>query len=75
MEPAPSTSEEVLERLEADQIERLWVIYHDYSGRAEAKTVPRSAFDSTVKRGLGFAMANLNMDTLDHQVSGATLLA
>jgi len=75
MEPAPRTAEEVLDRLDTDQIERLWVIYHDYSGRAQAKTVPRPAFRSTVERGLGFAMANLNMDSLDHQATGATLLA
>ena len=63
-----------LARLERDDIEYLWVAFHDYNGRACAKTNPRSGFRSAVRMGMVFAKANLNMDVHDHQVSGATLL-
>lgn len=65
----------LLARLERDGIEHLWVTYHDYSGVACAKTMPRSSFRSAVEDGVVFAMANLNMDILDHQAATATLLA
>ncbi|MDI3341140.1 MAG: hypothetical protein QJR03_11485 [Sphaerobacter sp.] len=67
--------EATLDRLERDGIEHLWVIYHDYSGRAMAKTVPRSSFRTALRDGVVFALANLNMDILDHQPPNATLLA
>ncbi len=41
---------ELLKRLENDGIEHLWVIYHDYSGRSCAKTVPRERFVIRVRR-------------------------
>lgn len=65
----------LLARLERDGIEHLWVTYHDYSGRAAAKTMPRTSFRSAVEDGVVFALANLNMDALDHQAATATLLA
>lgn len=69
------TVEETLAQLERDGIEYLWVSYHDYSGRACAKTIPRKAFHSVLQEGVVFAMANLNMDALDHQMPDAVLLA
>jgi glutamine synthetase len=67
--------DEVLARLERDGIERLWVAFHDYSGRACAKSNPRHSMPSALRTGMVFAKANLNMDVTNHQVSGATLLA
>lgn len=75
MTETPTTPEELLERLERDGIEHLWVTYHDYSGRPCAKTMPRSAFRSTVHEGVVFALANLDMDIDDNQAPDATLLA
>lgn len=68
-------ADELLRRLEQDGIEHFWVIYHDYSGRACAKTVPPESFRGVVRDGVVFALANLDMDTLDHQPPTATLLA
>ncbi|HSM68645.1 MAG TPA: glutamine synthetase family protein, partial [Xanthomonadales bacterium] len=66
---------ELLKRLENDGIEHLWVIYHDYSGRSCAKTVPRERFASTAERGVVFARANLDFTLDDHQAPGAAFLA
>lgn len=66
--------EELLRRLEQDGIEHFWVAYHDYSGVASAKTVPRDSFRSTIRDGVVFALANLDMDILDVQPPTATLL-
>jgi glutamine synthetase len=66
---------DLLEQLERDGIDFLWVSYHDYGGRASAKTIPRPSMRSAVRNGVVFAKANLNMDANDHQVAGATMLA
>ncbi len=71
----PAAAAALLARLERDGIEHLWVTYHDYSGRAAAKSIPRTSFRSAVEDGVVFALANLNMDALDHQAETATLLA
>ncbi|HEY8448207.1 MAG TPA: glutamine synthetase family protein [Thermomicrobiales bacterium] len=68
-------ADSLLRRLEQDGIEHLWVIYHDYSGRPCAKTIPPEGFRSVVREGVVFAMANLDMDILDHQPPTATWLA
>ncbi|MEA2598283.1 MAG: glutamine synthetase [Thermomicrobiales bacterium] len=68
-------ADDMLRRLEQDGIEHLWVAYHDYSGVASAKTAPPESFRSTVRDGVVFAMANLDMDILDVQPATATLLA
>lgn len=65
----------LLKRLENDGIEHLWVIYHDYSGRSCAKTVPRERFASVAERGVVFARANLDFTLEDHQAAGALFLA
>jgi glutamine synthetase len=69
------TEQELLARLERDNVDFLWVAFHDYSGRACAKSNPRQGFVSALRTGMVFAKANLNMDVSDHQVSGATMLA
>jgi glutamine synthetase len=68
-------ADELLQKLEQDGIEHFWVAYHDYSGVGCAKTVPPESFRSTVRDGLVFAMANLDMDILDVQPPTATYLA
>jgi len=71
----PADADGLLRRLESDGIERLWVVYHDYLGRAAGKIVPRASFRSAVQGGVVFAKANLNFDHQDHQVEGALYLA
>src|SRR5215207_9461588 len=64
----------LLRRLDEDGIEHLWVAYHDYSGVPSAKTIPPESFRSSVRDGVVFAMANLDMDIRDVQPPTATLL-
>jgi glutamine synthetase len=75
MAERPRDAAELLDRLDADGIEHLWVVYHDYSGRACAKTMPKHTFRSTARDGVVFAVANLDMDSADHQSAGAKWLA
>lgn len=74
MPSAPADAAELLTRLRDDKIENFWVTYHDYSGVGSAKTVPPSGFRSASHEGLVFAVANLDMDILDHVAPGATWL-
>ncbi|MCY4061277.1 MAG: glutamine synthetase family protein [Chloroflexi bacterium] len=60
---------DLLQRLTDDRIEFLWVTYHDYNGRACAKTVPKSKFKSAVEDGIVFARANLNFGVDDHNAA------
>lgn len=69
------TGQELLERLERDGYAYLRVVYHDYSGRACAKVVPRARFRPAIERGIVFARANLDFTLEDHQSTGAELLA
>src|ERR671917_1124648 len=75
MDDRPVDSTSLLARLDADAIEHFWVAYHDYGGRAQAKTLPPESFRSAVNNGVVFAKANLNMAADDHQALGANLLA
>ena len=45
----------LVKRLDSDGIDHLQVIYHDYSGRAGAKTVAKESFASAVEHGVVFA--------------------
>jgi glutamine synthetase len=65
----------LLQRLEEDGVERLWVVYHDYLGRSAGKIVPQASFRSAIHGGVVFAKANLNFDHHDHQVEDAVYLA
>ncbi len=65
----------LLKQLEHDGIESLWTVYHDYGGRACAKTIPKEQFVKAVERGVVFARANLNFTLDDHQAADATFLA
>jgi glutamine synthetase len=56
------------DRLDAEDIRQLWVVYHDYSGLSHAKTVPPQRFDDAIAHGIAFARANMDFNILDHQV-------
>jgi len=68
-------AKEALHRLEADGIEHLWVIYHDYSGRSCTKTIPKERFASAFERGVVFARANVDFNLQDHMAGEAMFLA
>src|SRR5215204_7566957 len=70
----PIDSGSLLARLDTDAIEHFWIAYHDYGGRAQAKTLPPQSFRGAVNDGVVFARANLDMRADDHQAAGATLL-
>ena len=61
--------QDLLKRLKDDNIEYLWVTYHDYNGRACAKTVPRGQFERVVENGVVFARANLSFGVDDHMAA------
>lgn len=65
----------ILDRLDREGIDQLWVTYTDYLGRSGSKTLPRESFRGAFTSGVVFALANLNMDSSDHQAAGATMLA
>lgn len=75
MSDVPTTPDELLEALERDGIDHLWVTYLDVAGKPSAKTIPRSGFRSAVRSGVVFAKANFDLDTRDHQAEAATLQA
>lgn len=62
------TVDTLVERLVADGVLQLWIIYHDYSGLSHAKSVPPDRFEAAVRSGIGFARANMDFNILDHQV-------
>jgi glutamine synthetase len=68
-------AQEVLNRLENEGIEHLWVIYHDYSGRSCTKTIPKERFASVIDKGVVFARANLDFNLEDHMAPGSIFLA
>jgi glutamine synthetase len=69
------STEDILQRLNDDGIQNLWVIYHDYSGRACAKTVPPHRFKSALERGIVFARANMDFNLMDHLAPGSVFTA
>lgn len=58
----------VVARATEDHISELWVVYHDLSGRAQVKNVPRDRLDRVLADGVTFARANFDFNVLDHQV-------
>jgi len=67
----PSTKDAraaLVARATEDRISELWVIYHDLSGRAQVKNVPRDRLDRVLADGVTFARANFDFNVLDHQV-------
>ena len=68
-------TDDLLNRLNIDGIDNLSVVYHDYSGRACAKTIPKERFAATLAKGVVFARANLSFSVDDHQSADASFLA
>ncbi len=62
-------AQDLLYRLRDDRIENLWVTYHDFNGRACAKTIPKSRFAEVVEGGVVFARANLAFGVHDHMAA------
>ena len=69
MPNADDAARPLLDRLERDGIEHLWVSYVDYNGRSQGKSLPRARFEGTARRGITFARANLGHDLTDHSPS------
>jgi glutamine synthetase len=65
----------LLERLARDHIKHLWIVYTDYNGRSQAKSVPSGRFGHAVPGGITFARANLDFNVLDHMVESAIFSA
>jgi glutamine synthetase len=68
-------AQEVLSRLDSEGIEHLWVIWHDYSGRSCAKTVPKEKFAPVLENGVVFARADLDFNLQDHMAPGSMFTA
>lgn len=60
-----AASRQLLDRLSGDGIEHLWVAYSDYNGRTQGKSIPSGRFESTLRKGISFARANLGHNVLD----------
>ena len=58
----------LLARAKEDALSELWVVYHDWSGRAQVRSVAPEGFDSAARNGVTFARANFDFNVLDHQV-------
>ena len=73
--PRPTDTLSLLQRLEIDAIARVWVVYHDYLGRAGGKIIPIESFAHAAEAGVVFATANLDFDHRDRQDPAARFLA
>jgi glutamine synthetase len=62
---AANGKQNLLDRLRNDGVEHLWVAYSDYNGRTQGKSLPRSRFESSLRKGITFAQANLGHNVLD----------
>ena len=71
----PTDTASLLQRLEEDALARVWVVYHDYLGRAGGKIIPVESFAGVADAGVVFATANLDHDHRDHQNPAAAFLA
>ncbi len=65
----------LMERLARDHVKHLWIVYTDYNGRTQSKSVPSGRFGHAVAKGITFAKANLDFNVLDHMVEGAAFTA
>jgi glutamine synthetase len=57
------------ERIEADHLRGLWVVWHDYAARANGRWFPGAAIPGALATGTLFCHANLNFTTDDQQVA------
>jgi len=63
----------LLARAKEDRISEMWVIYHDWSGRGQVRSVPHERLDRALAEGVSFARANFDFNLLDHQVPDVML--
>ncbi len=66
---------DALQRLTELEARHLWVIYTDYNGRTQAKSLPASRFERALTTGPSFARANLDFNLLDHMPDDARYTA
>ena len=64
-------TQDLLNRLAEDGIQNLWIAFHDYNGRACAKTIPSARFEAALGDGVVFARANLDFAFDDHMAPDA----
>jgi glutamine synthetase len=72
---ATAGDHDLVRRLEEIGARHLWLVYHNYSALAQAKSVPAIRFADAVRNGVSFARANWNFaitdDQLPHPAFGA----
>jgi glutamine synthetase len=56
------------ERVEADHLRGLWIVWHDYAARANGRWFPGASIPGALANGALFCHANLNFTTDDQQV-------
>jgi len=56
------------ERIEADNLRGLWIVWHDYAARANGRWFPGASIPDALANGTRFCHANLNFTTDDQQV-------
>jgi glutamine synthetase len=64
-----------LKQLEEMEARHLWIAYTDYNGRTQAKSIPKTRFESALRGGPTFAKANLDFNLLDHMPDGSRFTA
>ena len=60
-----AAKQELLDRLLAEGVAHLWVVYADYNGRTQGKSLPQARFESALRKGITFAQANLGHNMLN----------
>lgn len=58
----------ILDRLTSMGARHLWLVYHNYSSLAQAKSVPAVRFADAVRSGVSFARANWDFAITDDQL-------
>lgn len=71
MDGRPTTTDEALAWLDANEIEQLWVTFSDYNGATKAKWVEPQGYASVFRHGLNFARANVDFNLLDQMAPDA----
>ena len=59
---------DLVERLSDIGARHLWIVYHNYSALAQAKSVPKTRFGEVARTGVSFARANWDFAITDEQL-------
>jgi glutamine synthetase len=62
------TGSSLAERIAGRDVRHLWVVYHNYSALAQAKSVPAARLDEVARTGVSFAKANWDFAITDQQL-------